>query len=151
HKDKWLVADRAAQVGACLRVIWDGRFGQFPKTTIDQRANVLKALFLEIFRGKWKPEQVAHVEFVVELLTGWNSFFVSYTNRSPRNTNDNYKAVIEAFVEPTVRTVRDWDTDNLLADAVVSLLRGNNLHYGFYDKVNIQVSDNLELKIGPAA
>jgi hypothetical protein len=149
---EWLVPGEVAQIGACLRVIWDGvLFDQYPKSTTDLRADVVKELFLESFKGKWSAAQIAHVEFVADILKSWNGFFVSYTNRSPRSTNDKYKAVIETFVEPTVRSTRNWDTDNLLADAIVSLLRRENLVHGFYDKINIQVSDNLDLKIGPAA
>jgi hypothetical protein len=150
-KDTWEVPDRAMQIGACLRVIWNVILFDHATSSVAQRADVLRELFLEIFRKKWTAAQVEHVEFVVETLKCWKSFFVSYTNRSPKSTNDNYKAVIETFVEPTVRKSRDWETDNLLADAVIHLLRRDNLYNGFYDKVNIQVSDDLDRKIGPAA
>lgn len=150
-EDGWRVADRQAQIGACLRLVWNAAPpGGASESTVELRMDVMARLFMRMFHDKWSVQQVAHVEFVLGMLKGWKAFFLSYTNRSTKPFNDNYADVIRAFVEPTILDSRDWGRDNLVAEAVQNLLRRLNLHHGFYDKVNIQVSDNLEDKIRSA-
>lgn len=152
RRDTWRVAHRPSQIGGCLRLVWDlALYDRSPKAVVELRMEVMKALFLRMFHGKWSAEQLAHVDLVVGMLKDWASFFVSYTNRSAKSTNDEYEKVINKFVEPSVLRTRNWGSDNLVADAVVALLRRENLMHGFYDKINIQVSDDLDQKIGPAA
>lgn len=148
----WRVTDRQAQIGACLRLVWNAAPpGGGGRGEVERRMDVTARLFLRMFAGKWSAEQVAHVEFVLGMLKDWKAFFLSYTNKSTKPFNDTYADVIRAFVEPTILKSRNWDTDNLVAEAVQNLLRRANLHYGFYDKINVQVSDNLHDKIAPAA
>ncbi len=146
--------DKNAQIGKCLRLLLQlVLFDQAEPSTVKLKMETLRDLFIKMYAegNGWSKGQRLHFDFVFERLKEWNSYFLSYTNEGGKIINAKYKNVIKTFADPVVLRERDWNTHNILADAIVNLLRKRLPRRGFYDKEKINVGANLDDEITPAA
>lgn len=145
-------ADKKAQIGKCLRLLYSMVFGRGEASTIVLRMDTAAQLLTQMYAGGWSADQHRHFDFAFQLLKEWNNYFLSYTNDGGKIVNAKYKAVVDLFTEPAVLTKRNKESDNVLADAIVYSLKIRSLsRRSFYDKESIKVGDNLQDKILPAA
>jgi hypothetical protein len=153
-REKQLTApDKKAQIVECLKILLNlSIYDNSIKSTIELKMDIMRELFFRmiVVPQNWSDGQKKHFDFVFNLLKDWNCYFISYTNDGAKAINKKFDQVINLYVDKSVLDKRDWNRDNLLADAIVNRLKRENLRLSFYDKENIKVGDNLEDKIKPA-
>jgi len=152
-RDELRIPDCKTQVAKCLNIVLDlVMFSKSETSVMEKRIAVLRALCLQTIAepGNWTDNQKAHFGFVIDLLCSSYSCFISYTNQGAMSINHKFRKVIQLFVDKEVLDKRDPDRHNLLADAVLNRLNGNNLRLAFFDKSEIKKNDDWMDKVKPA-
>jgi len=143
--------DRVQQIAQCLKMLLKiAMYDRAAKSMRDLKIETMGALFEQMFSSGWSNSRKAHFGFVKEKIKHWNSYFISYANGGAKVINSVYRSVIDLYVEPEVIRQRNPDEDNLLVDAIVNRLQKRLMIRSFYDRKDIKLGDNLNLKIGTA-
>lgn len=93
----------------------------------------------------WKKDDRSYFDTGKEMLTAWKDFFLSYTNRNLRETNHDFKEVLQgAFGENEFNNIKE--KVNGLARLIAKYLVQNNLTH-FFDQRDLKCGDELEEKV----
>lgn len=143
-------AGQKARIATCLRILLEmATYHNSSRQRLFLEVDTLKTMFLAVFNDDhWSDSQRSHIEFICGLIKEWKSFFLSYTNQDAKIVNDKYENVIEKLAFDK-KQERDWNEDNILADAIIKCLGKQNLTNGFYDKNDIKPGDDLRDKVAP--
>jgi hypothetical protein len=148
------VAGARAKLAGCLKLLLSrAMFATDTKLVFEYKFELLREYLLRKYGANeaWSIPQREHFDFVSDLIKAWKTYFLSYTNRDSAGINQRFNDVISSHVRAETRGERDATKQNILADAVVNLMRKQNLFGSFYDRDAIAPGNPLEPVIESAA
>ncbi|MEM7067195.1 MAG: hypothetical protein AAF572_29025 [Cyanobacteria bacterium P01_B01_bin.77] len=139
------------RIAECLNIVLHvATFKNDGETERQKKLDVVAELIELMFSEDWSEAQRTHFRYGVQLVREWKNYFISYTNGAPKVLNSKYKKVINGLVSQSTLDQRDWNNENILVDAVVETLRRRDVE-GFYDRDQIEIGEDIEKEISPAA
>lgn len=79
------------------------------------------------------------------MVTDWNDFFLSYTNKKTLETNNDFKKMIMHSLKAIIDK-KEWEEKNCLAHFIVDNLYEKNL-FAFFDRDVIKNGEEIAKKV----
>ncbi len=149
--DEIYLLEEKKQVINTLRFIRSQLFSVSKRETIEDFQFLVKKL---LYPG-WTTPLKQHLDSLYIFLLNWKDFFFSYSRNKnerilqyPEAINERFRKFIrrELGLGKDMREKSDWKTENLMAKAILNVLKEANLD-PFFDNYSINAGQNIESEI----
>jgi hypothetical protein len=139
----------AEQVTACLESLYAYKeAGRADRTQEDRPSpteTFRELIKRSVYDTAWSAEECETFDGKYKVIMDWRHFFLSYTNRDAKTTNDTFRELIESAYSLD-EIVTQWTTENFVAGAVAKFLKKQNVS-GFFDRNDIKSGDEIASEI----